>query len=129
MATSTPTFRGLHTWENLHEVIETSRLLILRSSSAQKNVIPKRCLAQGKLQAIRGLAKPRVTSSVGTQEEPPITSSALLTTKVRVTVEDLYWGFMTLLLRKSYWYAGQLVFSLGLIFFLHPQFISRGGQL
>jgi len=124
MATSTPTFRSQHTWENLHEVIETSRLLILRSSSAQKNLIPKRCLAQGQLEAIRALAKPRATSSVGLQEKSPITSSALLTTKVRITVEDLYWGFMTLLLRKSYWYAGQLVFSLGLIFLLHPQFIS-----
>ncbi len=124
MATTTPTFRSQHTWENLHEVIETSRLLILRLSSVQKNVIPKRCLAPGQLEGIRALAKPRVTSSAGNQEKPPIISSALLTAKVRITAEDLYWGCMTLLLRKSYWYTGQLVFSFGLIFLLHPQFIS-----
>jgi len=124
MATSTPTFRNQQSWENLHEVIETSRLLILRSSSAQKSVIPKRCLTQGQLEAIRALAKPRATGSVGMQEKPPITSSALLTTKVRITAEDLYWGFVTLLLRKSFWYAGQLGFSFGLIFLLHPEFIS-----
>src|SRR5260221_721212 len=124
MATSTPTFRSLHTWENLHEVIETSRLLILRSSSAQKNVIPKRCLAPGQLEAIRTLAKPVVASGAPLQEKPLTASSALLTARVRMTAEDLYWGFVTLMLRKSYWYAGQLAFSFALIYLLNPQFIS-----
>ena len=41
-----------------------------------------------------------------------------------MAADDLYRCFLTLLLRKSYWYAAQMAFSFILIFALNPRWFS-----
>lgn len=119
-----PTYWGHQDWSNLHDALETRHVLILRSSSAQKYVIPKRCLAPGDLERLRVLARPGKPSPLTAQHPTAPTNASRLTIRVRMTADDLYRGFLTLLARKSYWYAGQLAFSFVLIFALNPRFLS-----
>ena len=121
---STPTSWSRQAWSNVHELLETRSLLILRSSSAQKNVVPKRCLAGGDVERIRLFVRKGKVSNSGLPDGTAVTDSPLLAVRVKLAAEDLYWGFVTLLMRKSFWYAGQLAFSFVLIFMLNPQFLS-----
>lgn len=121
---STPTSWSRQAWGNVHELLETRSLLILRLSSAQKNVIPKRCLRAGDVERIRNLVRQGKARNSGLQDGTAITDSPLLAVRVKLRAEDLYWGFVTLLMRKSFWYAGQLAFSFVLIFALNPRFLS-----
>jgi hypothetical protein len=119
------TFWTIQDWSNLYEVLETRHLLILRSSSAQKVVIPKRYLLGGTLEKVRAIArKSPATPLASNPQSSAAASSAILTATVLMQTEDLYQGFFILLLRKSYWYAIQLAFPLFLIYALNPQFLS-----
>ena len=118
------TFWSHTAWSNLHDKIETRYALILRTSSAQKYVIPKRCLAPGDLEQLRALARPGASGIPVPRPQAKQANRSLLTIKVRMTADDLYRGFLILLLRKSFWYAGQMAFSLILIFLLNPRWLS-----
>src|SRR5258708_14205463 len=109
---------------NLYELLETRHLLILRSSSAQKVVIPKRYLRDGALEKVRAIARKSPPAPIGATPKTGAAGSALLTSTVLMQAEDLYQGFLILLLRKSYWYAVQLAFSFFLIFALNPNLLS-----
>jgi hypothetical protein len=124
LAMSSPTFWNQQSWANLHEVLETPHLLILRSSSSQKYVIPKRYLAPGDLENVRTIARPGVLNHAGAEFERTLPTASRLTASVQLAAEDLYRGLLILLLRKSYWYAGQLAFSFALMFALNPRFLS-----
>src|SRR5205823_7827522 len=63
------TYWGWQDWSNLHDTLETRHLFILRASSAQKNVIPKRCLAPGDLERLRVLARPAVSGIPGARPQ------------------------------------------------------------
>jgi len=119
-----PTYWGWQDWSNLHDTLETRHLFILRSSTAQRNVIPKRCLAPGDLDRLRALARPGVPAVSGAQPQPREAHPSRLTIKVRMTADDLYRGFLILLLRKSHWYAAQMVFAFLLFFALNPNRLS-----
>lgn len=110
-------------WSNLHDTLETRHALILRTSSAQKYVVPKRCLVSGDLERLRTLARPGASSAPAPRPQAKQVNSRL-TISIRMTADDLYRGFLILLLRKSYWYAGQIAFSLFLIFALNPRWLS-----
>jgi len=119
------TFWTVQDWSNLYEVLETRHLLILRSSSAQKVVIPKRYLLGGALEKVRAIArKSPPTPLAPNPQTRTVAGSALLAATVLMQAEDLYQGFLILLLRKSYWYALQLAFPLFLLYLLNPQFRS-----
>lgn len=118
------TYWGWQDWSNLHEVLETRHQLILRASSAQKNVIPKRCLGPGDLERLRALARPGALRVPVPQPQAKQVGPSGLTARVVMTADDLYRGFLTLLLRKSYWYAAQTVFTFLLIFALNPRWLS-----
>jgi hypothetical protein len=124
LRSSTPTHWGDQSWGNIHELVETRHLLILRSSSAQKTVIPKRCLAAGQAGQIRNFVNQRETLKMQYVRGEHPAAAPLVTATVRMTAEDLYWGFLTMLLRKSHWYAAQFVFSFALIFLLNPHLLS-----
>lgn len=119
------TFWTVQDWSNLYEVLETRHLLILRSSSAQKVVIPKRYLLDGALEKVRAIARKSpptpLAPNPGTRAAA---GSAQLAATVLMQAEDLYQGFLVLLLRKSYWYAAQIAFPMFLIFVLNPRFLS-----
>jgi hypothetical protein len=118
------TFWSSQDWSTLHEVLETSKLLILRSSSAQKIVIPKRFFRGGDLEKVRVVARksPHATPPPVLTTQPP--TAGRLTASVRMETDDLYQGFLILLMRKSYWYAAQLAFSFVLFFAVNPNFLS-----
>jgi len=118
------TFWTIQDWSNLYELLETRHLLILRSSSAQKVVIPKRYLLDGALEKVRAIARKSPPAPIAANPQTGATGSALLTATALIQAEDLYHGFIILLLRKSYWYAAQLAFSFFLIFALNPHFLS-----
>ena len=116
------TFWSSQDWSTLYEVLETSKLLILRSSSAQKVVIPKRFFRGGDLEKVRAVARksPHATSPLAIHSPAP----GRLTASVRMETDDLYQGFLILLMRKSHWYAAQMGFSILLFFVVNPQFLS-----
>lgn len=118
------TYWGRTAWSNLHETLETSHALILRTSTSTKYIIPKRCLATGDLERLRALARPGASGDLSLQGRPKQSPSAGLTIRVRLAADDLYRGFITLLLRKSFWYAAQMAFAFLLIFALHPTWLS-----
>jgi len=118
------TYWGWQDWSNLHDTLETPQLFILRASTSQRNVIPKRCLAPGDLERLRALARPDASGIPGARPEAREASPSRFTIRVRMTADDLYRGFVTLLLRKSYWYAAQMVFAFLLIFALHPTWLT-----
>ena len=119
-----PTYWGSTAWSNLHENLVTRHALILRTSTATKYIIPKRCLAPGDMERLRALARPGGSGDSSLQERPKQTSSTGLTIRVRLTADDVYRGFLTLLLRKSFWYAAQMAFAFLLIFALNPRWFS-----
>lgn len=53
-----------------------------------------------------------------------MTTSTRVSATVLVQADDLYRGFLVMLLRKSFWYTAQLVFSFVLIFALNPRLLS-----
>jgi hypothetical protein len=118
------TYWGWQDWTNLHETLETRHEFILRASSAQKNIIPKRCLAPGDLERLRALARPGAPRIPGSEPQAKQVNTSGLVVRVHMTADDLYRGFLTLLLRKSYWYAAQTVFTFILIFALNPRWLS-----
>lgn len=118
------TYWGWQDWSNLHDTLETRHLFILRASSAQKNLIPKRSLAPGDLERLRALARPGLSRVPGFQPQARQVNPSGLTVRVRMTADDLYRGSLTLLLRKSYWYAAHMVFTFLLFFALNPRFLS-----
>jgi hypothetical protein len=117
------TFWSSQDWSTLYEVLETSKLLILRSSSAQKVVIPKRFFRGGDLEKVRAVARKSPHAM-----PPPLAihppSPGRLTASVRMETDDLYQGFLILLMRKSHWYAAQMGFSILLFFLVNPQFLT-----
>jgi hypothetical protein len=121
---SSPTFWNRQSWSNLYELLETRQLIILRSSSAQKYVIPKSRLAPGDLEKVRALARSGLLHNEEANFGRTVPNSSHLTANVQLAAEELYRGLLILLLRKSYWYAGQLAFSFALIFVLNPRFLS-----
>lgn len=118
------TFWSHTAWSNLHDTLETRHALILRTSSAQKYVLPKRCLAPGDLERLRALAGGGASNAPAPRPQAKQVHSSRLTISIRMTADDLYRGFLILLLRKSYWYAGQIAFSLLLVFALNPRWLS-----
>jgi len=118
------TFWSMMAWSNLHDVLETRQLFIIRTSSAQKAVIPKRFLLGGKLEKIRAIARksPSATLTPNHAAHAPTTGRLNITT--RLETEDLYQGMLLLLIRKSYWYAAQLVFSFVVFFAVNPNLLS-----
>lgn len=116
------TFWSSQDWSTLYEVLETSKLLILRSSSAQKVVIPKRFFRGGDLEKVRAVARksPHATPPLAIHSPAP----GRLTASVRMETDDLYQGFLILLMRKSHWYAAQMGFSILLFFLVNPQLLS-----
>jgi hypothetical protein len=121
---SSPSYWTDQSWGSIHELVDTRHLLILRSSTTQKYVIPKRCLVAGDVNQIRSFVSRRETlKALFARGEHPIVNP-LATATVRMTAEDLYWGFITMLLRKSHWYAAQFAFSFALIFLLNPRLLS-----
>ena len=124
LRTRAETFWSFQDWSNLHDVIETRHLFVLRPSTSQKVVIPKRYLLGGNLEKVRALARksaaPMYTPDYSTEPHTP----DHLTTTVRMEPNDLYQGYLTLLLRKSYWYAAQFVFTLAFFFIVNPHFLS-----
>jgi len=118
------TYWGWQDWSNLHDTLETRRLFVLRASSAQKNVIPKRCLAPGDLERLRALARPGVPGISGARPQAEPIHSSRLTIRIRMKADDLYRGALTLLLRKAHWYAAHIVFTFLLFFALNPRFLS-----
>lgn len=118
------TFWSIQDWSTLHEVLETRQLLILRSSSAQKVVIPKRFLRGGDLEKVRAVARKSPPTLFTPNHATHDPSPGRLKTTVLMEADDLYQGFLLMLLRKSYWYAAQLVFSFVLLFAVNPTFLS-----
>ena len=118
------TFWSIQDWSSLHEVLETSKLLILRSSSAQKVVIPKRFLLGGNLEKVRAVARKSPHPSPIPAQATRTSTAGGLTATVHMEVDDLYQGFLIMLLRKSYWYAAQLAFSFVLFFAVNPNFLT-----
>jgi hypothetical protein len=117
------TFWSIQDWSNLHDVLETRHLLILRTSSAQKVVIPKRRLLGGDLEKVRAVARKSPPTPL-TPNPTRASSPGALTATVHMETDDLYQGFLIMLLRKSYWYAAQMAFSFALIFAFNPRFLS-----
>jgi hypothetical protein len=124
MRLSAETYWSIQDWSNLHEVLETRQLLILRSSSAQKVVIPKRCLRAGDLEKIRVLARKSPVATLAPSQATHAPSPGSLTANVLMEADDLYQGFLILLVRKSYWSAAQMFFSFVLFFAVNPNFLS-----
>jgi hypothetical protein len=116
------TFWSSQDWSTLYEVLETGKLLILRSSSAQKVVIPKRFFRGGDLEKVRAVARKSPHAKPPLAVHPP--TPGRLTASVRMETDDLYQGFLILLMRKSHWYAAQMGFSILLFFVVNPQFLS-----
>jgi hypothetical protein len=124
LRTSGETFRSFQDWSNFHDVLETRHLFILRPSTSEKVVIPKRYLLGGHLEKVRALASksaaPRHTPDYSTDTR----TSDCLTATVRMEPNDLYQGYLTLLLRKSYWSATQIAFAFASFFVFNPHFLS-----
>ena len=124
LRTSGPTFWNEQSWASVHDLVETRQALILRVSTAQKSVIPKRCLSAEASNALRDFVKRKESLAPQFARSERTAPTPLVTASFRMTAEDLYWGFMTMLLRKSFWYAAQLVFAFAFIFMINPQFLS-----
>jgi hypothetical protein len=118
------TFWSTQDWSNLHEVLETRHLLIIRSSSAQKVVIPKRYLLGDNLKRVRALARKLPPTPLTPDHATRVLRPGPLTASARLGADDLYQGFLLVLLRKSHWYAAQLVFSWALFFAVNPRLFS-----
>jgi hypothetical protein len=58
------TFWGHTDWCNIHEAIETRHSILIRPSSMQKYVLPKRFFAPGDLRRLRDLVRAQVQGSV-----------------------------------------------------------------
>lgn len=118
------TFWAVQDWGSLYEVLETGQTLILRWSSAQKYVIPKRCFAPGDGEKARTIVREGKRANRAGQVPHAPAGSPRLVARVWLTPEDLYRGFFTVLVRKAYWSAAQLVFAFAFIFMVNPQFRS-----